>query len=429
MKSNLSLITLFLGLILFQFNALSQSKREGIYQPILSKNFIQSKNYYFLTLVESMSEVRKFVIQDSVLKKITSQQRDALQYGLETCKRNLYCYTQPLQFSDSQITAIGSRLVQLYSHENALGKLVRDHLIPSHAYILHEDLSADQFLRKAWEQDARGINFVIGVYAEGKKPNYPAIDSISFQVMDSKNPDSFNNGYLSLVYNAISVVLQETKKESIFFNLSLTAAQTFLEINEREQAADFEPMEATENLLAVKKIATTQWDKFPYSVILIPGAGPDDPKQALSPEGMLRCKLAALEYQKGMAPFIMTSGGRVHPYKTNFCEATEMKKYLIEKLKVPATAIIIEPHARHTTTNMRNAARLIYKYGMPMQKPGITCTTRGQSNMIGTSLIARCQKELNLAPYILGKKLSETAWEFYPQLVSLQINPYEPIDP
>jgi len=181
--------------------------------------------------------------------------------------------------------------------------------------------------------------------------------------------------------------------------------------------------------LAVNKIKTVKWSNYKYSVIMIPGAGPEDPQVALSAEGMLRCRLAAIQYKKGLAPFIVTSGGKVHPYKTKFCEATEMKKYLIEKLGIPANAILIDPHARHTTTNMRNTVRMMYRYGMPFDKPGITCTTKGQSNMIGNTLIARCLKELNEAPYKNGMRLSETEVEFFPMIEALHINPMEPIDP
>ena len=106
-----------------------------------------------------------------------------------------------------------------------------------------------------------------------------------------------------------------------------------------------------------------------------------------------------------------------------------MKKYLLEKLHIPENAILIEPHARHTTTNMRNTVRMMYRYGMPFGKPGITCTTRGQSNMIGNTLIARSLKELNEAPYKNGMRLSETEIEFFPLIEALHINPMEPMDP
>jgi len=106
-----------------------------------------------------------------------------------------------------------------------------------------------------------------------------------------------------------------------------------------------------------------------------------------------------------------------------------MKKYLVEKLHIPANAILIDPHARHTTTNMRNTVRLIHRYGIPFDKPAITCTTRGQSAMIEKTLIDRCKRELNEIPYANGHRLSETEMEFYPRIEGLQINPHEPMDP
>jgi hypothetical protein len=78
---------------------------------------------------------------------------------------------------------------------------------------------------------------------------------------------------------------------------------------------------------------------------------------------------------------------------------------------------------------MRNTARLIYRYGIPFTKPAMTCTTRGQSTMIESTLIARCMKELNEVPYKNGLRLSETEMEFYPLMEALHINPMEPMDP
>lgn len=142
-----------------------------------------------------------------------------------------------------------------------------------------------------------------------------------------------------------------------------------------------------------------------------------------------RCRLAAVQYNKGVAPIVVVSGGKVHPYKTTWCEALEMKKFLIEKLNIPENAIVIEPHARHTTTNMRNCARLIFRYGIPFNKACIVTTTRGQSMMITNTLAARCMKELNEVPFQPGKRLSETEAEFYPVIDALHINPTEPLDP
>lgn len=401
---------------------------QASYQLLTGKNLVQSKNYYLLTLMQELPDVNRMLVNDTVFSSIAKQKNDSLAASYVQCGKNTMCYIGRMQFSEQEIKTIGNRLAELYKSDNAIGKMVRNHLIPSGCYVLFQKLSPKELLVKAWEQDANGINFCIGVYAAGNKPNYPNIDSISLGIRDPKSPINYSAGYTSFLYNVSSVLVRETLNNRLFFLPSVLCAMHFLEMNEREQAADFEPMTKGQNRLAVEKIKIVKWNQFKYSVILIPGAGPDDPKMALSAEGMLRCRLAAQLYKQGVAPFIVSSGGKVHPYKTPFCEATEQKKYLIEKLGIPESAIIIDPHARHTTTNMRNTVRMIFRYGIPFKKPGITCTTRGQSSMI-ENMIPRCLKELNEAPYRNGKRLSETELEFFPLIEALQINPLEPIDP
>lgn len=398
------------------------------YKLINGNKFIQSKNYYLLTLFSELPDVKMLLENDLTLSQITKRYADSLGSSLINCGRNGSCLLNNFIFSETDIKLIGDRLLALYQPNNALGKLVQNHLIPSGCYVLFQNLSTKELLRKAWEQDARGINYCVSVYGGGDKPNYPLIDSISFNTKDPANPTKYAANYIGFLYNSASVLLLENSANKLFFVAKLNAALLFLDVNQREQAADFEPMEKGENKLAVDKIKNINWNNYKYSVILIPGAGPDDPKLALSAEGRLRCRLAAILYKQGLAPFIVSSGGKVHPYKTPFCEATEQKKYLIEKLGIPASAIIIDPHARHTTTNMRNTVRMIFRYGMPFNKAAITCTTKGQSFMIA-NMIPRCMKELNLAPYKNGNRLSETALEFYPLIEALHINPNEPIDP
>ncbi|HVZ24815.1 MAG TPA: YdcF family protein [Sediminibacterium sp.] len=398
------------------------------YRLIRSSNPVQYKNYYLLTLFQTVPAVRSLLEKDPVLVQLAKQKIDSLQNALMNCGRDGDCFIASLKFSAQQIRQVSDRLTALYQPGNALGKLVTEHLIPSGCYVLFQQATPAQLLVKAWEQDAAGINYCISVYGEGNKPHYPLIDSISFHTRNPRD-NSYLPYYTGLLYNTTQVVLSESVDTTSFFYPSLTAALAFLEMNEREQAGDFEPMEKGVNRAAFEHIQSINWHQYKYSLILIPGAGPDDPSVPLSAEGMLRCRLAALQYNKGLAPFIVTSGGKVHPYKTRYCEAIEMKKFLVEKLHIPASAVIVEPHARHTTTNMRNTVRLMYRYGIPFSKPGVTCTTRGQSRMIGTTLIDRCMKELNEVPYKNGERLSETLIEFYPLIEALQINPTEPMDP
>jgi hypothetical protein len=63
-----------------------------------------------------------------------------------------------------------------------LENLVKQSLAPSLAYGKFENHEINAVLQKAWTQDARGVNWTIGVYLGGQKPNYPLIDSIAFDI-------------------------------------------------------------------------------------------------------------------------------------------------------------------------------------------------------------------------------------------------------
>jgi DUF218 domain len=413
-----SLYTLLL-LCLFCKGLSAQDLPRQSYQLLKTRNEVQYKNYYLLTLFQQLPELRKMLAADTALQNLLKSKTAQLNESLKNCKAEIPCYAKALKFSAAEIENISYRLAAIYTEDNALGKLVTDHLIPSGCYALYSNEPHKSLLIKAWKQDANAINYTIGVYVEGKKPNYPKIDSISFSLKDKE--------YAELTAANASLTLQN--KDNLFFEPAMQFALTALELNERNDAADYEPMAKGVNLAAINQIKKTDWKKYPYSVILVPGAGPEEKEVALSAGGMIRCRLAALQYQKGMAPFIVVSGGRVHPYKTKFSEAYEMKKFLIEVLQIPESAIIMEPHARHTTTNLRNCARLMFRYGMPIDKAGMVCTVKSQSYYITDILLERCKKELGYYPYKNGKRLSDTESEFYLNTNSLQIDFDEPLDP
>ncbi|QNN42770.1 YdcF family protein [Pedobacter roseus] len=409
----------FLLLCLFCKGLSAQDLPRQSYPLIRTRNEVQYKNYYLLTLFQQLPDLRKMLSADTALRHIQKSKTVQLNEALKNCKAEIQCYAKALKFSFLEIEHISARLATIYAEDNALGKLVREHLIPSGCYSLYGKESNKNLLIKAWEQDINAINYAIGVYVEGNKPNYPKIDSISFSLKDKE--------YAELTAANASLTLQN--KDNLFFEPAMQFALTALELNERNDAADYEPMLKGVNLRAFNQIKKTDWKKYPYSVILVPGAGPEEKEVALSAGGMIRCRLAALQYQKGAAPFIVVSGGRVHPYKTKFSEAYEMKKFLMETLRIPESAIIMEPHARHTTTNLRNCARLIFRYGMPVDKAGMVCTVKSQSYYITDILPERCKKELGYYPYKNGKRLSETESEFYLNTASLQIDFDEPLDP
>lgn len=382
-------------------------------------DYVKVKNYYLLSLFEQDAEVNTLLKSDAELAQLTQKKLSDLNASLTNCK-DASCLSATVKLSADEISSVSERLTALYKTGNVLDRLVKTKLIPSGCYSLYKNVTPVQLLVKAWEQDANGINYTIGVYAEGKKPNYPQIDSISYNVKA--------RAYYTLMYDASATLAGDVKNTKLFFEPSMQAALLYLQINERQNPADYEPMEANANKPAVDRVKTIKWANYPYSNIMVPGAGPDIITSPLSGEGMLRCRLAVQEYNAGKAPFIIVSGGKVHPYKTKYNEAEEMKRYLVTVLHIPENVVIIEPHARHTTTNMRNAARLLYKYGFPAAKPGIVVTDKSQTDFIMT-MDARCQKELNYVPYKLAKRNSETEVEYYPVEEAKQIDNDEPLDP
>jgi hypothetical protein len=385
---------------------------------IICPQKIESKNFYLISLFGYFNEAKTMLRKDKDLSAVALRKYNDLQ----TAENHLETVNS-LRFTESEITAVGNRLKALYRPDNALGKLVASHLIPSGCYYRYRDGDGAGLLVRAWEQDAQGINHVIDVYGEGQKPYYPLIDSISF-VRDSP-------GHWNMLMESRRFLLELLKDSDLFYAAPLQAALLFLNVNERNEAVDFEPVSETVNKKAYEHIHTVDWDRYPYSIILMLGAGPTDYVFTLNREIKPRLKMVALKYQQGASPFIVVSGGRVHPYKTLNSEAFFMKKYLMEECGIPEHAIIMEPHARHTTTNVRNTVRIMFRQGIPMDKCAlISSSERHISSVSAPAFAERSLNEMGIKPYELGKRLSEQFLEFYPQTTALQINPErDPLDP
>ncbi|QEC41706.1 YdcF family protein [Pseudobacter ginsenosidimutans] len=382
----------------------AQSKKESL---------LQRKNFFMLYLLEQEG-VRPVGQTFEILR--SRLQQDA-QQALINCQ-DAACFGRALSITESEIESVGNELVQLTLSNAAWKKLVGQ-LRTSGAYNLFAADADTGLVRKAWRADAQGVNYALGTYVEGKTPLYPKIDSISFD----KNDQEFRNEIAAKLQKQLS------QKKTTFYSLPLQLALDALQLNGRDEAIRYEPLTKKENAAAYKKAAKINWQSYKYSMILVPGLGPEQPGVKLDPNGAKRCDSAAVRYHAGLAPFLVVSGGHVHPNKTPYCEAIEMKKYMVEVLKIPASAIIIEPHARHTTTNLRNANRLVFLFKMPSDKPVLIVSDASQTKYINGNMKLRIQKELGYLPFQSIKQLSSTETEYLPSVNSLQINPIDPLDP
>ena len=257
--------------------------------------------------------------------------------------------------------------------------------------------------------------------AQEKKTLYPKIDSVSFDVKSRR------------YQYAVSVlrwqVVQDIDTE-VFYGPSLKMALSLLYANHKDEAVRYDPLEENENAKAKQAIKTIDFEAYDYASILVLGGGPENYRDRLSIAGKINLQLAMKEYRAKKAPFIIVSGGHVHPYMTPYCEAVEMKKELMEEYGVPEERIIIEPYARHTTTNMRNATRLMMDYGIPLEKKSLVVTNPSHSTYVESETFKqRCADELGYQPMQCHNRLSPSTLEFKGRPVSQHQNPYQPLDP
>jgi hypothetical protein len=90
---------------------------------------------------------------------------------------------------------------------------------------------------------------------------------------------------------------------------------------------------------------------------------------------------------------------------------------------VPEDAILIDPQARHTTTDLRNAARELYRYGVSFDRATlITTDSYLHSYIKSAQFTKRCEDQLGYVPYSILKRLSKFDLEWVPNVESLQID-------
>ena len=400
-------------------------KRE--YSFLHSGNIVSDKNFYLLTVIQHTPEVQKLVQKNEGLQRMLANKMTGFkQADIDSC-HSPACLLNNFKFSgNDSIQAVGAFMDLYQKFPKVLDRMIDDHLRPSGYYERYVKLSNIDFLIQSWGQSIVGINNIIDQFGLGRKMRYPKIDSASYDV---------NSDYYKVVLKSMLEYVGEQKTSmDLFYQPSLLVALQLMDVNDRDEPARLEPLELYENRKAIEMIRHTNWNAFRYAAIEVPGSGPDVYTLPISPICKIRCCLAALRYKRGWAPFIIVSGGYVHPFHTPNCEAVEMKKYLMQKLLIPGSSIIIEPQARHTTTNLRNVNRLILRYGIPADKLSVFVSTKSQVDWVMDQLPNqnfdnRCIMEMGFLPYRDKKRISDQDMTFYPTRVSLQMDPYDPLDP
>jgi hypothetical protein len=384
------------------------------YRPSLPKP-VQDKNFFLLSLFQRTLAVRRLLNQNKALNAVANDKLLALRKA-ESCN-NVSCFDELVRFDGPTIEAVANELQKL-ADAPAFKLLAKKDLRPSGVFVKYSQQSDAQMLAAAWKDAANGMDRILTVYGLGKDPRYKDIDRVSFDVS--------TEAYRNLVKAKIAEI--KFSSSPLFFEPTLNFALKLLEINRRDEAGRYEPLEQRENSAAIQNLKNFRWSDYPYSFILVLGFGPSD-SAPLSPIGAQRTDVAAQLFLQHKAPLLILSGGHVHPMQTPYCEAIEMKKYVMEKYKIPETRILIDPHARHTTTNFRNAARLAFRYRIPTALALVTSSESHITSSTSDEFRMRCINELGYFPVEFIRRISPVAAEFKPAIFSLFFDANDPLDP
>jgi hypothetical protein len=373
---------------------------------VMAHSQIETKAFYVLTLLDVVATARTAVAIWPALAALADEHMQTLQSAVNDCNGDPTCWGQAVRWSDSDITRAGDALVALYGASDAI-RAAAAALRASGDAQLHASLSDPELLRHAWQDAAQALN---------------------------KGWEDHVAGLAAATVQRVLADTAATAAGSPFFSPLLRIVLDGLDADGRDEAARYEPLAEGENAAALTRIACTDFSKYPFAAIVVPGEGPTSLDHSLDPLGQIRADQAAARLAAGLAPLIVLSGGHVHPDRTPYSEAIEMKKYLMATYAIPEAALLVDPHARHTTTNLRNVARLLYRYGVPVDRPSLITSDTYQTAYIaqaGATRIfgKRCLDELGYFPYrgLLKLDLQDNCW--VPSVDSLYADARDLLDP
>ena len=159
---------------------------------------------------------------------------------------------------------------------------------------------------------------------------------------------------------------QALARQWVFGNHSGGSAFEICAIGSRGcMSGPVEPIDvAAENAAAESRLA-----RLPMAsrhILILPGRTPNGTPIPYRMNADERGRVAhATSYlNESGAALILASGGNVHPNLTPFNEAYQMKQALAREFGVPRDRIVIDPYARHSTTNLRNAGRFMLAFNV-----------------------------------------------------------------
>lgn len=382
---------------------------------------LETLNFPLLAMLRTAPGWATALRTDGALVALAAQREERVRLAY-ACTAKPTCLADAWEWTPADIATVEGALRRIAAQPDRAKALAATHMRPSGRFARHAALTDSALIAAAWADAAAGMNQVIAVYAKGTPPLYPLIDSTIFDSKDQR---------FGAVLDAHGQVTVAGKRaDDLLFDAPARYAIGLLRMNERTDAAAYRRLLAETNKAASALAASTRWADYRYPALLVFGHGPEDAQSRTGVMGHIRMARAADLFAAGLAPFIVVSGGNVHPNRTPFNEAVEMKRILIEQYAIPADRILIEPHARHTTTNLRNCARVLFAAGLPTDRPSLIVTDPMTGAYIGSeTLIARTLQETGVSPGRVTAADTAFAFEFLPDRQTFHVDPRDPLDP
>jgi hypothetical protein len=365
------------------------------YVPMRSGDPYSDRLFYLLTVLMQDAEARAAVTAREELTSLAATRRARALSAADTCADGMDCLLAALRWEQEEGRAAGEALAAALSETLVVAR----HLRASGAFAQHAGLDDAALIEAAWADTSAGLDRLLDDYAAAL-----GVAWLSGAIHEAYTPDA------------------------PFFAPGLALTGRAMDALGRDEPVRYEPLHEGENAAAMARAETVDWDAAPFALILVPGIGPGDLDTPITGMSMAHADQGAARWRAGLAPFIVPSGGHVHPFGTPYCEALEMKRYLMETHDVPEDAILIDPYARHTPPNLRNAARLALRAGVPLKKP-LLLTTDVLQHIAVTTLGPRCEDELGYSCWAALSELTprDNCWYLNP--LSLHQDARDPLDP
>lgn len=408
---------------------------EGVdlgYRPLVGPSLLQDENFYFLTLLEQVPDANRAMRAEPGLETIRQAVVARVTAAVEACQaeysyrgadpqegRQAACTPHALRLTDTErqqsIAAIG----RLYDRSPAVRRLVTGHMRPSGRFHRDAELNDRALFIKAWSEALDGVDRIIRVYGLGEKPRYADIDSIIY--------DANSRYYRSVLALSIWEVGREVETTPTAYRPALDYALALMEINRRDDAVRQLKLQETTNAATFAYLAGVRWGDYLYAAIIVPGWSPMIAYEPLNPGRKVALRTAVRLFRAGRAPLIIVSGAQLRPIGTEWAEAFEMKAYLVEELGIPSDRVLINPLSRHTTTEIRDNGRMLFRTGAPLDKKSLYIS---EGAYIGSKeLEDRFLRDQGYLPWTLLERQDFTTLEFIPTLKSLHREATDPMNP